>query len=133
MTFLLIPALPLSPRSVRIINRAKLYSGPTIRLWPSNCKMMHHLLKGHQTTQKYRTYLLFSAPMAGPKNLNSDFLYPTYFKLDFIDVMIVFWHSNVILFDVLQKSDWENFSLAINGPQMISKEDSKFLFAKYPL
>ena len=31
--------------------------------------------------------------------------------------MIVFWHSNVILFHVLQKSDWENFSLAINGPQ----------------
>ena len=124
--------LPPSPRSVRIINRAKLYSGPTIRLWPSNCKMMHHLLKGHQTTQKYRTYLLFSAPMAGPKNLNSDFLYPTYFKLDFIDVMIVFWHSNVILFDVLQKSDWENFSLAINGPQNDFKRGLEIPICKVP-
>ena len=70
--------------------------------------------------------------MAGPKNLNSDFLYPTYFKLDFIDVMIVFWHSNVILFDVLQKSDWENFSLAINGPQNDFKRGLEIPICKVP-
>ena len=80
VTFLLIPTLPLSPRSVRIINRAKLYSGPTIQLWPSNCKMMHHLLKGHQTTQKYRKYLLFFCPMGWTQKSKSWFFIPYLFQ-----------------------------------------------------